>query len=100
MTQEAGTQGTKCSPTKPYSIVCVNVDDPDMCFGVVGAGGQSFCVRKACECTFMGHVNKKIIFPEEEEGDYLFITREQGVKISTVFTKPRAEVAKVSKSYE
>jgi hypothetical protein len=96
LSQKTVSQGTKRSPSsKLYSIVCINVDDPNMCFGVIGSATISLCVRKCVECKFKGHVDRKFEFTDGEEGDFLFIAREQGDEVNSVFST-RIEKNKVA----
>ena len=53
-------QGTTRKDSKLYSFARVNGEDSSGCFGVVGAGHASFCVRKGCNVRL--HAEKKGFF--------------------------------------
>ena len=96
LSQKIEIQGTKRSPSsKLYSSVCINVDNPTLCFGVIESATISLCVRKCDECKFKGHVDRKFEFMDGEEGDIMFIAREQGDEVNSVFLT-RIEKSKVA----
>lgn len=69
---------------KPYSVVSVRRLDPTICFGSVGIGIASFCVKKHCRTK--AHVDAKLIDVWEVPGDTrIFIMRSEN---GTVFIEP------------
>lgn len=70
------------SSKRCYSVVLVRGFDRSLCFGVVGVGTASFCIRKNCK--IKSHVENKIGGYEREDS-YFFISR---VNEATVFSEP------------
>ena len=62
--------------SKSYSVVSVLGSDPTVCFGSVGAGGVSFCVRQ--NCTIKAHIESKVEpWDSPEESRIFIVTKEQ-----------------------
>ncbi|KAI2503869.1 hypothetical protein MHU86_10594 [Fragilaria crotonensis] len=76
-------QGTKLGG-KMYSVVSVSGVDRSVCFGLVGAGGASFCIKK--NCAIRSHEDMKVSFQGSAE-TCIFIRR-GGVSNSNIFSEP------------
>ena len=68
---------------KSYSVVSVRGMDPTICFGSVGVGNASFCVRKGCGVK--AHVDAKIGVWKVPDETRIFIMRSAS---GTVFSEP------------
>lgn len=70
--------------SKLYSVVRVSGSLSSTCFGSVGVGNASFCVRQ--NCVIKAHVDSKIeVWSSMLDDDRIFIERSPG---STVFSEP------------
>jgi hypothetical protein len=80
-------EGTGVESKRSYTVVLVPTGDRSMCFGLIGIGSGSFCIRK--DCRVKSHaVNKMMIF----DSPMFFISRVDG---STVFAQPAVMQSKV-----
>ena len=77
-------QGMTRKISKLYSVASVNREDSSVCFGVVGAGYASFCVRKGCNVR--SHVERKVSF-QGQRASYVFICRD-GTSNAIMFSEP------------
>lgn len=73
-----------------YSVVLIPGSDRSLCFGLIGVGGSSFCVRKGCKIKSHG-TNKIPAFDDSR----FFIFRVSG---ATVFSQPSVPMSKVPSS--
>ena len=73
-----------------YPVVLVRGDDRSVCFGMVGAGSGSFCVRS--DCKVKSHVTNKA---KGFKGSAFFISRVIG---GTVFSQPSVREDQVPSS--
>lgn len=78
------------SSFKLYSVVCVSGGDDSICFGSVGTGNASFCIRK--NCGIKAHADSKVSLMGIRS-TRVFITRKVG---STVFVEPSVDLSKIS----
>jgi hypothetical protein len=78
--EEVNDVGTTSS--KRYSVVTVRGSDSSLCFGVVGVGGVSFCIRK--NCRIKAHGDSKFWLAGRNES-VIFISR---VLDAVVYTDP------------
>ena len=87
-------QGTKRSGggVKLYSVGSVAGWNSSFCFGLVGKGFGSFCVRKGCDV--QSHTQRKCEF-QGKDMTCVFIIREQGDDVATMFTTPFVDESKV-----
>jgi hypothetical protein len=77
--------------SKSYSVISVSSSDTSVCFGSVGAGNASFCVRQ--NCSIKAHSDSKVDLWEAGLGDNrIFIVRSPG---STVFAEPSVSMRQV-----
>ena len=83
-------QGTRHGGSKLHSIISVSGRDVDKCFGTIGAGHAAFCIRKGCSYTHQKKSEFRGVY-----GSFLFIGRELGSELSTVFSNPRVDKIKV-----
>lgn len=82
---DLGTTSSKC-----YSVVTIRGSDPSLCFGVVGVGGVSFCIRKNCRIKV--HEDTKIWLSGLDES-VIFISR---VPDAVVYTDPFVKIEAVT----
>ena len=78
-----GRFGRGVNSTKSYSVISVCGLDSSLCFGSVGVGTASFCVRK--HCGVKAHVDSKVDVWEVPDETRVFIMRPGS---ATVFTEP------------
>jgi hypothetical protein len=76
--------------SKSFSVVSVSGSDPSVCFGAVGVGNASFCVRT--NCSVKTHMDSKVEVWDSLEERRIFIVRTPG---STVFAEPSVSAARV-----
>jgi hypothetical protein len=77
--------------SKRYSVVSVRGSDLSLCFGVVGVGGVSFCIRK--KCRVKAHEDSKVWLCGRDEA-VMFISR---VQDAVVYSDPYVEESLVAK---
>lgn len=87
---EGGRFSQGLSSSKMYSVVCVRGSDSDRCFGCVGVGSASFCIRKGCGVK--SHFETKASF-RGNESTRVFISRKSE---STVFVEPSVDLLSIS----
>ena len=80
------TEGTGDSK-RVYSVVLVPAGDRSVCFGFIGVGNASFCIRR--DCKIKSHMGNKSV---PLESSMFFISRVNG---STVFSQPSVAESKV-----
>lgn len=80
-------EGTGVESKRSYSVVLVPDGDRSMCFGLIGIGSGSFCIRK--DCRVKSHISNKMV---SVDSPMFFISRVNG---STVFTQPAVVQSKV-----
>ena len=85
-------QGTKRSGSKLYSVASVAGWNSSFCFGLVGPGSGSFCVRKGC--VVQSHGIRKCDF-QGKDMTCVFIVREQGDDVAAVYSNPCVDESKV-----
>ena len=85
-------QGTKGSDSKLYSVASVAGWNSSFCFGLVGPGSDSFCVRKGC--LVQKHALRKCEF-QGKDMTCVFIVREQGDDVAAVYAYPCVDESKV-----
>ena len=68
---------------KSYSVIGVDRSNPTICFGSVGIGSASFCIRRSCG--IKAHADTKTKFWDSEHDTRVFIVRGTG---GTVFAEP------------
>lgn len=78
------------APTRCFPVVLIRPVDPSLCFGVVGSGSASFCVRKNCK--IKAHVENKVGGILGSEDARYFISR---IPDMTVFSEPNVGVNQV-----
>ena len=78
------------SLSKMYSVVRVSGGDDLICFGSVGTGNASFCIRK--NCGVKAHADSKVSLMGIRS-TRIFISRKVG---STVFVEPSVDFSKIS----
>ena len=78
---------------KSYSVISVCGSDHAVCFGSVGVGNASFCVRR--HCAIKSHVDTKVDAWGTPERTRVFIVRSPG---STVFAEPSIGLEQVPKA--
>lgn len=76
--------------SKAFSVISVSGSDTSVCFGGVGVGSASFCVRR--NCSIKAHVDSKVEVWDVPEEDRIFIVRSPG---STVFSEPSVSASTV-----
>ncbi|KAI2495941.1 hypothetical protein MHU86_18551 [Fragilaria crotonensis] len=86
----SGVQGTR-SGGKAYSVVRVTGSDRSVCFGIVGKGGGSFCIKKNCGVS--SHGDAKISFQGNKETFY-FICR-GGESNSIIYSQPSIDARRI-----
>jgi hypothetical protein len=75
---------------KSYSVISVEGSNPTICFGSVGIGSASFCVRK--NCGVKAHVDTKTKLWDSQDNTRVFIVRGTG---GTVFAEPSIGLSQV-----
>lgn len=77
------------SAKRCYPVVLVRGSDRSLCFGLVGSGNASFCIRK--DCKIKAHAENKMV-GIKSDGAFFFIARVPG---ATVFSEPHVKEAHV-----
>ena len=87
-------QGTKRSGSKLYSVATGSVAgwNSSFCFGLVGPGSGSFCVRKGF--VVQSHGIRKCDF-QGKDMTCVFMVREQGDDVAAVYSNPCVDESKV-----
>jgi hypothetical protein len=78
------------SSLKMYSVVRISGGDESICFGSVGTGNASFCIKK--HCSIKAHMESKVSIMGIRS-TRIFISRKVG---STVFVEPSVDSSKIS----
>ena len=78
-----GRFGRGMTSSKLYSVIGIQASDSSVCFGSVGVGNASFCIRKGC--TVKAHSETKVQPWVGLSSNRVFIVRAPG---STVFLEP------------
>ena len=73
-----------------YPVVLIDESDRSLCFGFVGRGVGSFCIRK--DCTTQSHTLRKVV--GRTDGSSFFIAR---LGNTTIFSEPSVREAQVPK---
>lgn len=93
VTRMGGVVGALAPPgtlvSKLYPVVSVSGVDSSVCFGVVGAGSASFCIRN--KCTVKSHADAKVDFAGRNE-ERVFICRKVN---NSVFAQPSIALDRV-----
>ena len=76
--------------SKVFTVKRVSGSDPTVCFGSVGIGSASFCVRQ--NCSIKAHVDSKVEVWDVPEESRVFIVRSPG---STVFAEPSVSSVRI-----
>jgi hypothetical protein len=76
--------------SKSFAVISVSGSDPSVCFGSVGVGSASFCVRQ--NCSIKAHVDSKVEVWDASDESRISIVRSPG---STVFAEPSVSTSRI-----